>query len=220
MTLSQNEIPQTGACPPGLVLLGPTGAGKTPLGDTIERRGLWDRSWVHFDFGAHLRAIVQQNQPTAWLSTADLDFLRQVLQSGALLEEEQFRLAAGVLRGFLHQKLGREPAGVVLNGLPRHEGQARALEAIVDVRWVVTLTCAADTVLARIRHDTGGDRGQRTDDQREEVLRRLETYARRTVPLVEHYRRRGVCVLSIDVSATLGPDDMWRAVNALGTTAH
>jgi hypothetical protein len=31
--------------------LGPTGSGKTPLGDYLEERGLFGRRCVHFDFG-------------------------------------------------------------------------------------------------------------------------------------------------------------------------
>ena len=41
-----------------VLLLGPTGAGKSPLGDWLEARGLWGRPCHHFDFGANLRAIV------------------------------------------------------------------------------------------------------------------------------------------------------------------
>jgi hypothetical protein len=43
---------------PALLLLGPTGAGKTPLGDWLEAHGLWGRPCHHFDFGANLRAVV------------------------------------------------------------------------------------------------------------------------------------------------------------------
>ena len=46
-----------------IVLLGPTGSGKTPLGDLIERCGLWGAPCLHFDFGACLRSIVEQDRP-------------------------------------------------------------------------------------------------------------------------------------------------------------
>jgi adenylate kinase len=39
-----------------LLLLGPTGSGKSPLGDRLEARGLWSVRCAHFDFGANLRA--------------------------------------------------------------------------------------------------------------------------------------------------------------------
>lgn len=40
---------------PAVLLLGPTGAGKTPLGRICAQRGLWGRSCTHVDFGACLR---------------------------------------------------------------------------------------------------------------------------------------------------------------------
>ena len=40
-----------------ILLLGPTAAGKTPLGQLFADRGLWGRPCVHFDFGENLRRI-------------------------------------------------------------------------------------------------------------------------------------------------------------------
>jgi len=76
-----------------LLLLGPTGAGKTPLGALIEREGLCGHRWAHFDFGHQMRKIAAGGRPTARLTQADVDFLRQVLHSGALLEDERVPLA-------------------------------------------------------------------------------------------------------------------------------
>ena len=63
------------------LLLGPTGSGKTPLGDIIAQRGLWGANCRHFDFGANLRAIVQRNRPDHLISQQDIDFLGQVLEA-------------------------------------------------------------------------------------------------------------------------------------------
>ncbi len=43
--------------PKAILLLGPTGSGKTPLGQALEKKGLAGRRCVHFDFGANLREI-------------------------------------------------------------------------------------------------------------------------------------------------------------------
>lgn len=38
-----------------MVLLGPTGSGKTPLGHVFAARGFLNRRCAHFDFGENLR---------------------------------------------------------------------------------------------------------------------------------------------------------------------
>lgn len=85
---------------PALLLLGPTGSGKTPLGRVLEARGLAGRRCLHFDFGENLRQVVAQHKPDSLVSTTDIAFLRRVLETGALLEDDQFPLAARILRSF------------------------------------------------------------------------------------------------------------------------
>jgi len=101
---------------PAILLLGPTGTGKTPLGNVLAFRGWRGQPCLHFDFGANLRELVARNQPDEHISHADLEFLRQVLQSGALLEDEHFPLAARILRRFMSGS--GDHAWLVLNGLP------------------------------------------------------------------------------------------------------
>jgi len=198
---------------PAILLLGPTGSGKTPLGDLIALDGWQGRSCLHFDFGAHLRELVGRNQPDEQLSREDLSFLREVLQSGALLEDAQFPLAARVLRRFIARG-GERHAWLVLNGLPRHLGQARALDAVVDVQTVLCLECPWETVLARIRTNVGGDRAERVDDDPAAVQRKLNVFHERTAPLLEHYRQRGAAILTVHVTAGMTAKQMLEAARA------
>ena len=195
-----------------VLLLGPTGSGKTPLGDLLATRGWQGRRCLHFDFGAELRRLVQANRPGEIVSQNEIDFLRRVLDSGALLEDEHFPLAARILGAFLLAHDAEEDTWVVLNGLPRHAGQARAVEAIVRVRGVVQLQCSAETVLARIRGNAGGDRAGRIDDDPPAVGRKLATFRERTAPLVMHYRRQGAWVETIAVTADMTPEQMWSGI--------
>lgn len=196
---------------PALLLLGPTGSGKTPLGDWISRHGWQGRRCLHFDFGANLRDVVQRNQPDALVDRNDLEFLRKVLQSGALLEDKDFPLAARLLRWFLATHGADQRTWVVLNGLPRHVGQARAIESILDVRQVLYLDCPAETVLARIRTDTGGDRRGRVDDDVEAIHDKLRIFHERTAPLLDYYRQQGAVVASLPVTADMTPEAMGKA---------
>ena len=221
------------------LLVGPTGTGKTPLGQLLEALGLNGRACLHFDFGENLRQIVARDQPDAIVSRADIDFLRQVLATGALLEDNDFPVAARILQSLLVRRDPKPDTLIILNGLPRHVGQAESLAKLLDRRtcnkttqagtvhqkdcadnhvWlpvpkiVVQLCCSAATVVARIAANAGGDRTHRTDDDQEALARKLEIFAERTAPLVGYLRQRGATIVSIDVTAEMTPAEMLAAL--------
>lgn len=202
------------------LLIGPTGAGKTPLGMLIDELGLWGRPCRHFDFGERLRRAAAADRPPDGLAAADVAVIREVLRTGALLEDHQFPIARALLEAFIRSPAPDRPwrtgeqEGILLNGLPRHVGQAEDVAAIVTVRAVIHLDCPPDVVAARIRANTGGDRAGRDDDDREAVQQRLDLFNRRIGPLVEHYRWAGVPVAVVRVTADATPGAMWKDLNA------
>jgi adenylate kinase family enzyme len=194
---------------PAILLVGPTGSGKTPLGQALEARGLGGRACLHFDFGENLRRVVAQNCVSEAISQQDIVYLRDVLQRNALLEDRDWPIARGILLGFLADRQACPETYIVLNGLPRHRGQARDLEALLDVVQVVHLRCTAQTVLERIAANAGGDRQHRTDDDVAAVHRKLQLFSEQTQPLISHYRQRGARVTAIDVTSDMTPRQMW-----------
>jgi adenylate kinase family enzyme len=198
--------------PKAVLLVGPTGSGKTPLGHEIERRGLWERTCHHFDFGAALRRFVACPEAAPCLGADDIAFLRSVLEDGALLEDEHFHIAEKILRAFVAERVAGPDDLLVLNGLPRHVGQAEDVDRLVDVEVVVDLSCLAEVVLERIRTNVGGDRAGRVDDSMDAVRRKLAIYTGRTAPLVEHYRARGARIESIAIAADTTAEAMWQAL--------
>lgn len=190
-----------------ILLLGLTGSGKSPLGDWLERVSLWDRRCHHFDFGAKLRAVVT-GQGAGAFTIEEVRFLRRVLEEGALLEDAHFPLAARILDAFVAQK-GVQPSDLlVLNGLPRHPQQARALDRKITVIGVVQLECDARTVAERLKRNSGGDRAQRKDDSEALVARKLVIYEERTRPLLNHYRERGTDILKVAVGVETQPAEI------------
>ena len=197
-----------------ILLLGPTGAGKTPLGDWLEKNGLWGKPCHHFDFGANLRAVAAAG-PSDSFARDEIQFLNRVLTQGALLEDESFYLAAKILNAFVVRRNVQRGDWLILNGLPRHAGQGQALEQSVRVCALIQLECESRVARERLRRDAGGDRAARSDDQDELVAHKLAIYEERTRPLVAHYRQRGARLIAVPVDVDTQPGEI---AQQLGTT--
>ena len=198
-----------------ILILGPSGSGKTPLGEMLARRGLGGRRCLHFDFGAELRRLAARDADGGELSVEETAFVRRVLQEGALLEDRHFSIAQRVLSGFLAQRSAAPPGDlVILNGLPRHIGQARGIEGLLAVRGVVVLECPPDQLRLRIRADTGGDRAGRVDDTPALAAKKAQLFRERTAPLIEYYERSGARIARMQVDAGTTAADIYASLTA------
>ena len=190
---------------PAILLVGPTGSGKSPLGDYFEKTGFNGRRCCHFDFGRSLRELAAGESVPDGLTSQDLSFVTELLEGGALLEKNRFYIAAGTLRHFIYQKQMGIGHFLVLNGLPRHVEQAKEVDRMIEVKHLLYLSCTADVVRRRIEINSGGDRSGRNDDSPEEIERKLELFRERTIPLLEYYTSRGVAVHTIEVNLHATP---------------
>jgi adenylate kinase len=197
-----------------ILLLGPTGSGKTPLGRLLAERGLQGRRCLHFDFGAELRRAASDGAPG--LDAKALAVLRAVLACGRLLTDAEFPIAEALLRECVAAHGAGEDAWLILNGLPRHAGQAEAMERLVRVRTVAVLECAPDVVRERIRRNSGGDRMGRADDTPAAVEARLRLFTERTEPLCAFYAARGARVIRIPVQVMTRAQEVAALLDACG----
>lgn len=186
---------------PALLLVGPTGSGKSPLGKILERLS----GWIHLDFGELLREIAA-GEESYGLSGEECDFVRGLLRENALFPDDAFALIGTVLESFLAKRAGvaGRPPGLVLNGLPRHVSQAVSLSAYVDVRRVAFLNASAELVherVARRRRGVGGDHAGRADDSVADVRRKLLVFEERTRPLLAYYAERAVPITELVVAS-------------------
>ncbi|MBI5641438.1 MAG: nucleoside monophosphate kinase [Nitrospirae bacterium] len=187
-----------------ILLIGPTGSGKTPFGDYLEKEGMHGRRCVHFDFGSRLRSIAAGAIPPDAFAPSEVQFIRDVLENGLLLENEHFPIAEKIFRRFLVKKNFRQDDLLILNGLPRHRGQAKDLGRIADVAGLVVLECSAEVVHKRIRTNAGLDRTGRDDDGVAMIRSKLDIYLSRTAGLVDYYAGKGsrVCRMKVSESST------------------
>lgn len=198
-----------------ILLLGPIGIGKSPLVDNIAQQGLLGKTYHHLDFGSALRGTISDGQRSVAYSTVELDFIHSVLERGLLLENEHFPLAEKIISRYLDRVGFSQHEVLVLNGIPRHAGQAHNIATIAAIHAIVVLDCPADNVAWRIQQSVGGDRTDRVDDNRVLIKKKLSIFQERTAPLINHYTQRGCALYRISVSADMTPSEAYCKLSAL-----
>ena len=202
-----------------MLLLGPTGVGKSPLGDAIARNGLFNRRCHHLDFGSELRGAVSRDDLSSHYSSKELDFIHGVLERGLLLENEHFPLAEKIFGLFLDRAGFASHDLLILNGIPRHTGQSKDIESIARIHALLVLDCTADDVYRRIRNNIGGDRAERLDDDKKLIAKKLEIFQERTAPLIDYYLQQDCRIYRVHVSAATTTEQAYQNLSSLAA-AH
>ena len=197
--------------PKAILLIGPTGSGKTPAGEFLENAGLDGCVCHHFDFGEHLRLAVAEGHPD--ISYADRKFLETVLRGGVLLENNRFYLAETILRVYIRDRGLGETDVLILNGLPRHADQADDVCTLVDIVRVICFDCLPDVICDRIAENSGGDRTGRTDDDHAAIAAKLTIFRERTLPLLDYFKKKGVPLRTVSIDTTTRPADVCQLIS-------
>lgn len=219
-----------------LLLIGPPGAGKSPLGDYLQKQSLAGRRFCHLDFGRELREILKENSTagsgsqaekgtgeketsrqagetglavTGYFSRQELLRIRQSVETASLFEEPDRELVRKIVRHFLEKNGVGEDDILVLNGLPRHRAQLAWLEDMLTISLVVSLDCPEDVAVRRILANLDGERQGRQDDRLEVIVRRYRLYQEKTGPLLDYFRQSGVPVINLKVDRETWPDTLW-----------
>ncbi|HUO82618.1 MAG TPA: adenylate kinase [Gammaproteobacteria bacterium] len=189
-----------------IVLLGAPGSGKgTQAQKLVARYGI-----PQISTGELLREAVAAGSALGRQAKAAMD-------AGELVSDD---IVLGIIRERLRRK--DAAAGFVLDGFPRNETQAEALEAMLDalgqpLDCAVLLELDTDALLQRLTgrrsctgcgriynvHTSppardgicdhcGGSLERRADDNEETVRNRLQVYRSRTRPLIGFFKRRGL----------------------------
>ncbi|MDH3729870.1 MAG: adenylate kinase [Acidimicrobiia bacterium] len=155
-----------------LLLVGPPGAGKGTQAERLARA----LGVPHISTGEMLRDHVVKG--TALGTEA-----KRIMDTGALVPDE-------VVVAMVAARLAEDDAlcGYLLDGFPRNDAQADALEAAVGpdaIETVLHLTVPEDELVARLLA-----RG-RSDDTEESIRTRLGVYREETEPLAARYEAAG-----------------------------
>jgi len=189
-----------------LILLGPPGAGKGTQAEKLVE----DFHLPYVNTGEILRSAVRE-------ATELGKQAERYMKNGDLVPDE---LIIKVILEEVESDEARD--GFLLDGFPRTEGQAKALdEALTDVDRELSAALYIDVpdeeVVRRLsgrrvsaktgrvyhiefdppkhadRCDIDGSRLiQRDDDRPETIRKRLDVYHRQTAPLVDYYEERGI----------------------------
>lgn len=150
-----------------ILLIGPTGSGKSPLGALLEKR----MGWAHFDFGHELR-LIARGEGDFGLTDKERKYVKDLLHDRALFPDDKFHIVEKILTDFLDRN--DHTPGVILNGLPRHIGQVEGVANHVDIKGVAVLKCS-----------------------KKAWEQKFVRFTRRTAPIISHYEGTGVGVVRI-----------------------
>ncbi|MDT8272534.1 MAG: adenylate kinase [Desulfomonilia bacterium] len=199
-----------------IILIGPPGAGKgTQAKRMIDRLGV-----PQISTGDMFRAAVKEGTPMGLKA-------KEYMDKGSLVPDD-------VVIGVVEERFGKPDCagGFVLDGFPRTQEQAQALDGILDkmgatLDHVVVIevpddylvnrltgrrTCRGCNYMHHIEYDPpkkdgvcdkcGGELYQRDDDKEETIRQRLKTYHAQTSPLITYYSGKGI-VRTIDGTGSM-----------------
>jgi len=187
-----------------LILLGPPGAGKGTQADKIAK----EYNIPHISTGDIFRANIK-NETELGIKA------KQYIDNGELVPDS-------VVVAIVEDRIKQEDTknGFLLDGFPRTENQALALDAVlkeigIDLDAVININVDSKILVSRITGRRickncgatfhvefnppaeeglcdlcGGELYQRSDDNEKTVQNRIEIYNKQTAPLIEYYSKQ------------------------------
>lgn len=202
-----------------LMFVGPPGAGKgTQAARIATRYGI-----PHISTGDMLREEVKNETPLGKEA-------KKYMDAGGYVPDE-------VIIAMVKERVSRPDAGkgFILDGFPRTDVQAQALEEFASLDAVLNIVVPDDKLIHRICgrrvcRDCGatyhesmledqktcpkckGSLYIRDDDKEETVKKRLSVYKEKTQPLIDYYAGKGILH---DIVGSGGIDDITEAIAAV-----
>uniref|UniRef100_A0A5S6QDS0 UMP-CMP kinase n=1 Tax=Trichuris muris TaxID=70415 RepID=A0A5S6QDS0_TRIMR len=175
-------------------VLGPPGCGKgTQCKRIVQKFG-----YLHLSAGELLRN--EQSSPGSIFK----DLIEHHIREGTIVPVE---ITCRLLEKAMQRADG--VAGYVIDGFPRNqdnlEGWNRHMSDRVNVQFVLFMDCPTEICVNRCLN-----RGQgRTDDNKESLAKRIETYRKNTLPIIKYFESMN---LVRQVNAACDPDQTFKQV--------
>ncbi len=202
-----------------LMFVGPPGAGKgTQAAKIAARYGI-----PHISTGDMLREEVKNLTPLGKEA-------KKYMDAGGYVPDD-------VIIAMVKERLSKPDAkdGFILDGFPRTDVQAQALEKFASLDAVLNIAVPDDKLIHRIcgrrvcgvcgatyhesmLEDPGvcakchGETYVREDDKEETVKTRLSVYREKTQPLIDYYAKKGILH---EIAGSGGIDDITEAIAAV-----
>lgn len=181
------------------IIFGPPGSGKGTQAARLEA----ELHLTHLSTGDILRAEVAKGTPTGRR-------VQKIMAAGDLVPDT---LIVDIVRTRLPE--AEQGPGVLLDGFPRTDAQARALDLMLSeeghsVTFVLALVVPEHVLVDRILQRAALE--GRADDTREAIEERMREYHKLTEAVLGHYREQRVRVEEIDGVGS--PDEVFGQIRA------
>jgi adenylate kinase len=191
-----------------LLIFGPQGCGKGTQADLLARK----YNLEHVETGYIFRQIAKEDTPLG-KTIAELNEKKEMIPDDIVVEVLEDKL----------KRISPEK-GLILDSAPRVVSQIDIIEKMLEhigrtVDKAISITLSREESIARInkryscrlcrRHfvlgenidsankpcpTCGGPIAQRLDDTPDGVIKRLDTFQKLTVPVIEYYRKKGMLI--------------------------
>ena len=178
-----------------ILLLGPTGSGKSPLGNALEKL----MNWQHLDFGHCLRQI-ERGSNNFGLLKDEASFVKDLIQKNALFPDDRLNIAQKIIDNFITKSHNKT---VILNGFPRNITQAKLISEHINIIGLISLSCSNNVLKERIQRRKAGigdDHAARNDDHNEAINKKMAIFSKETKPLIGFFKKKGAKFVSFDIN--------------------
>ncbi|WP_028974081.1 adenylate kinase [Spirochaeta cellobiosiphila] len=201
-----------------LIFLGPPGAGKGTVAVKLKD----EKKLPHISTGDLFRAAIK--------SESDLGLqVKAIVDRGDLVPDE---LTVAIVKERLDQADCQN--GFILDGFPRTEAQAEALQKITNIDKALNFYVEEEELIKRLSgrrvckqcgasfhvlfvppkkegicDHCGGELYTRKDDEIESIKNRLSVYKEQTQPLIDYYNNKQ---LLVDINAAEAPENVFTSV--------